>query len=314
MNVLVTGAAGFIGSHVTRLLVDEGVHVDALMRDRVNSWRITDLISRVRVVECDLRDPTALDSYLRTSHPDVCIHLAWYAVPGQYLTSLENVSILSASLRLATRLASAGCRRFVAIGTCYEYDTNLGRLSETSPTRPRHLYASCKLALQQALDQVMELTHMQVAWPRLFFQYGPFEDPRRLVPSVICSLLKNQPAAVTSGNQVRDYLHVRDVASAIWAVARSDLVGPVNIGSGTPVRVRDLVLHIGELLGKPELVRLGARAQNASDPPFICADIGRLLTHTDWRPQYALDEGLRMTTEWWRHHVVASTPLAEVIP
>ena len=303
MKVFITGATGFIGSHVTRLLLSEGCEVHALVRESSDLWRINDVVPSLRLVRCDLLAFDALNAHLERIQPDLCIHLAWYAVPGKYLTSLENLSLLNASLHLASRLASLGCQRFVGIGTCFEYDTRLGYLSETSPTRPRNLYAASKLALQVVLEQLANTTGMEVAWLRLFYQYGPFENERRLVPSIICSLLRHQVAKVTQGEQIRDFLHVEDVAAAIWAVAQSDLSGAVNIGSGKPVAVRDIVTRIGAILNRPELIAPGALPYNPSDPLFICANNRRLTESTTWVPRHDLEQGLQHTIVWWQRHL-----------
>jgi nucleoside-diphosphate-sugar epimerase len=303
MKVFLTGATGFIGSHTARLLVHEGCEVYALIRKNSDPWRINDIITRLRPVQCNLMSFDELDAHLARIRPELCIHLAWYAVPGKYLASKENLALLSASLNLASSLQNHGCRRFIGVGTCFEYDTSQGCLSEESPVRPGNLYAASKLALQIVLEQFAGISGMEVAWPRLFYQYGPFEDERRLVPSVICSLLRNRQARVTKGEQVRDYLHVEDVASAIWAVARSGLTGPVNIGSGQPVAMGDIVARIGAILGRPELILPGALPYKASDPMFIYADNCRLKENTNWAPRYSLEKGLQHTVDWWRRRL-----------
>ena len=303
MKIFLTGATGFIGSHVGRLLVHEGCEVHALIGERSNLWRIEDIVPLLHRVQCDLLAFEELDAHLRRIQPDLCIHLAWYAVPGQYLKSVENLNLLSASLHLASRLADLGCKRFIGIGTCFEYDTSLGYFSEQSPTRPHNLYAATKLATQITLEQLAHTTGMAIAWARLFYQYGPFEDEQRLVPSVICSLLRNQIVKATKGEQVRDYLYVEDVAAAIWAVALSDLLGPVNIGSGKPVAVRDIVTRIGAILNRPELVQIGALPYTASDPMFICANNRLLAENTSWVPRYNPEQGLRQTVEWWQKYL-----------
>ena len=303
MRVLLTGATGFIGSHLARLLVSEDCEVYAVVRESSDLWRISDVVPQLHLVRCDLLAFDKLNAHLEEIQPALCIHLAWYAVPGKYPTSLENLSLLNASLHLASRLASLGCKRFVGVGTCFEYDTSLGYLSETSLTRPRNLYAASKLALQVVLEQIADITGLEVAWLRLFYQYGPFEDGQRLVPSVICSLLRNQMVSVTKGEQIRDFLHVEDVATAIWAVAQSNVSGPVNIGSGQPVAVRDIVTKIGAILNRPELIALGALPYSASDPMFICANIHRLTENTTWVPRYDLEQGLHHTVEWWQAYL-----------
>ncbi len=303
MRVLVTGATGFIGSHIVRRLIAQGCEVYAIIRPNSNVWRINDIIGSINVIPCDLFSIREWDRYIKEIRPDLCIHLAWYVEPGEYLNSLENTRFAYATIELATRLAGIGCRRFISAGTCFEYDTDLGYLSETTSTAPRSLYAATKLGLYLTLDQIGRLMGMSVAWLRFFYLYGPYEDKRRLVPAIICSLIDNREAKATKGEQIRDFLHVEDVADAVWAVAQSGLSGPINIGSGKPVAVRDIVMKIGTILGRPELITLGALPHNPSDPMFICAN-NRLLTNsTAWFPRYDLEGGLHHTVEWWKRHL-----------
>jgi nucleoside-diphosphate-sugar epimerase len=300
VNVLLTGATGFIGSHVARLLVREGCEVHALVRPSSDPRRIEDVASQIHLLRCDLRDDEEVGVHLDRVRPELCIHLAWYAEPGEYLMSTANLDMLTASVRLASRLAAQGCRRFVGAGSCFEYELSGGNLSETGPSRPDSLYAATKAATGMVIEQLGKATGMEAAWVRLFYQYGPFEDERRLVPSVILSLLRGEGANATKGEQKKDYLHVEDVASAIWAVAQSPVSGAVNIGSGKPVAVRDIVTMAGEIVGRPELVNLGAVPYRESEPMFVCADNRLLMENTTWSPRYGLREGLERTVEWWR--------------
>src|ERR1041384_1028898 len=208
VKVLLTGATGFIGSHVARALVAAGHEVQALHRPH------DDLLAP------NFRAPA--------SSFDVCIPPAWYVEPGKSLESPLNEQWVDASLRLAR---SVRCRRFIAAGTCFEYAPSDAPLRDSSPTGPRTFYAQSKLKLFEALQKL----DLEVAWVRFFYQYGPFEDVRRLVPHVINSLLRNEPCKLTPGEQVCALLHVEDVAGAVCAVAESQLTGAVNIGSGPPV-------------------------------------------------------------------------------
>src|SRR5439155_9791071 len=97
---------------------------------------------------------------------------------------------------------------------------------------PSDLYGVCKHSLSIVAQALMPVARMSVAWARVFLVYGPFDDERRLVPSVVQSLIRNAPAKMTVGEQVRDVVHVEDAASAIWAIARSGYTGPVNVASG----------------------------------------------------------------------------------
>lgn len=298
VDVLLTGATGFVGSHVARLLLARGHTVHALLRPGSSTARIEDVLPHLHPVPCALSDTDALHAHIARIRPELCLHLAWHATPGSYLHAPENIDMLRASLALAQSLAVNGCRRLLVTGTCFEYDAEVGWLHEDSPLRPLSLYAATKAALGQTLS--LWPGAMQSVWPRLFYLYGPGEDPRRLVASVICALRDGQPAQTTHGGQVRDYLHVADCAAAIVALAEADATGPVNVGSGVPVTVRDMVTEIADKMGRPDLLQLGALSLRGYDPPFLCADVRRLHSVTDWRPRFALNTGLEDTMAWWQ--------------
>jgi nucleoside-diphosphate-sugar epimerase len=300
MKVLVTGAAGFIGSHIAAQVSDAGHDVYALVRASTDLRRVQALAPSARLVVGDLDVPESYEGALETIRPDRCIHAAWYIEPGTYVLSDLNYELVGASVRLAQQLAALGCRRFVGLGTCLEYDTSFGYLSESTPTRPETPYAASKLALRLLLEQVGRQTGMEVAWARLFYQYGPFELRGRLVPDVICSLLAGREAHLSDGKPIRDFLHTADVASAIWAVAESELVGPVNVGSGRPITVREIATMIGTILGRPDRLLFDMIPPRTSDPPFICANIRRMVEATGWAPRYGLEERLLQTVNWWR--------------
>lgn len=282
MRVLLTGATGFIGSHVARDLLRRGHEVHATIRPSSDRRRIADLEGRLVVHDGDLD--------LVPVRPDVAVHLAWYAVPGKYLAAPENRDCLEASRRL---LAKLDCRAVFA-GTCFEFDTSLGTLREDSPVKPTSLYAECKDALRRDVER-----RPDSAWIRFFYQYGPWEDERRFVPNVILSLLRGRPAKLSPGDQGRDYLHVEDVASAVCAVAESRLEGCVNIGSGEAPTIKSLAGRLGELAGRPDLLQFGAVDYYPGEPMRIQAETAKLRS-TGWTPTYDAASGLRQAFEWWR--------------
>jgi nucleoside-diphosphate-sugar epimerase len=300
-RVLVTGAAGFIGSHVVRELLDANCDVAIVVRPGNPLLRLSDVADRLTVVACDLADAATLRATLAAWRPDACIHLAWYAEPGKYLTAPDNVPALMASLALLDELIHAGCGSVVMTGTCAEYDTDVGYLREGGPTRPLTLYAASKLSLCLMAEQIASAAGIDLAWARLFYLYGPHEDERRLVPALIGALSRGEEFPATAGAQVRDYLHVEDVATALVALARRRVSGTVNVSSGVPVTMRQVMETIGEIAGGGELIRFGAVAYRDWDPPFICGDNRRLRETTDWQPRYpTLRAGLCQTVDWWK--------------
>lgn len=300
MRVLVTGAGGFVGSQVARQLAASGDEVIAMLRPGETPSRLEGALAAMTAREVDLADAEGVAAMVASERPEACVHTAWTAEPGKYLHSRDNLRLVESSHRLAEALADHGCARFVGVGTNAEYDTRQGWLSESTPVGPTYLYSACKLGLALTLEQLGLLTGMQVAWARLFYLYGPWEDPRRLVSSVTRALLEGREAPCSEGSQVRDFLHVEDVASALVATLRSSATGAVNVGSGQPVTVRAVVEKIGAITGRADLLRPGAVQVKAGEPAFVCADNTKLKIETGWRPRYTLDEGLEDTVRWWR--------------
>ena len=141
---------------------------------------------------------------------------------------------------------------------------------------------------------------LSAVWGRIFFLYGAHEHPSRLVPSVINALLDGKPALCTHGNQIRDFLHVEDVASAFAALLDSEVNGAVNIASGEPVALENIIYRIADKLERPDLVQLDAISAPASDVPLLIGDASRLKQEVGWSPRYDLDTGLEMTIDWWK--------------
>jgi nucleoside-diphosphate-sugar epimerase len=203
----------------------------------------------------------------------------------------------------------SGGTRIVAAGSAYEYDWRYGYCSEeVTPLAPDTAYGACKRALGELTGAFAEVAGIESAWPRIFFLYGPREHPDRLVSSVIRKVLAETPAPCSHGRQIRDYLHVQDAADAVVAILDSDVRGAVNVGSGRPIALKQLVGAVGEKLGRPDLIELGAIPARANDAPLVVADVERVTTEVGWTPRYSLDDGLEDTIAWWSRQATEKAP------
>jgi nucleoside-diphosphate-sugar epimerase len=258
--VLLTGSTGFVGRQVLLQLHKRGIHPRLICRsDKAISGQLIhtpDLFAE------------SVDWWANTlKGVDTIIHCAWYAEPGKYLQSPLNFDCLHGTIEMAKGAVSTGVKRFVGIGTCAEYDVSAGDISIDTPLNPTTIYAACKASAFLTLSQFLPLHGVAFSWCRLFYLYGDGEHPQRLVPYLKNKLSNNQPAELTSGNQVRDFIDVKDAALMIVETALGNTTGPVNICSGKGVTVRQLAEQIaGE---KKHLLKFGARPDNAFDPPRV---------------------------------------------
>jgi nucleoside-diphosphate-sugar epimerase len=293
-RVLVTGASGFLGRHCLAPLVRRGYEVHATAR------RMIDGPEGISWHQVDLHDTAQVIQMVQRVRPTHLLHCAWYMEPMVFTTSPENLRWVSTSLTLAEVFAEAGGQRMVGVGTGFEYDWRHGYCSETvTPLAPTNLYGTAKFALGRLLEAYASLKSLSLAWARTFFLYGPHEYPDRLVSSVICKLLLGKRAETSHGRQIRDYLHVADAGEALAAVLDSTTTGSVNVASGRPVSLRELVEEVGRQLNREELLAIGAIPERSGDAPLVVADITRLSEEVGWQRRFGLATGLADAIAWW---------------
>jgi nucleoside-diphosphate-sugar epimerase len=320
-RVLVSGAGGFIGRWSVPALLRLGYDVHAVLSGQANRT-IPEQLQGAKIYFANLLDASAVDRLTSKVRPSHLLHFAWIATPGVYWNSAENFRWLTASEHLLHSFRANGGGRVMMAGSCAEYDwsrvevcdelsspladANAAPLNDAAARPPNDAaapaspYAACKIALQRILAEVGRREHLSTAWGRIFFQFGPYEHPDRLVPSVICNLLLNRAALLSHGRQIRSFLHVADVGEAFATVLDSELEGPVNIGSDERIALAELVERIGREVGRPELLRLGARSSPPQEPTLLVPEIHRLRDEARWRPRFTLNEALSDTIAWWR--------------
>lgn len=268
-RILLTGSTGFVGRQVLAHIAKEDVQITLVVRG--NKQEVT---KKYPGVDNVIITP---DLFLETDRwwsrilqdIDTVIHIAWYTVPEKYLYSFKNIDCLQGTLSMAKGAAQAGVKRFIGIGTCFEYEFSNNVLTIETPLKPLTLYASAKAAAYLALEHYLASQGIAFAWCRLFYLYGEAEDSRRLVPYLRAKLSAGEMAEMTSGKQIRDYMDVSEVGRLISEITFSTAKGPINICSGIPITVKKLAENIADEYGRRDLLNFGARPDNLIDPPYV---------------------------------------------
>jgi nucleoside-diphosphate-sugar epimerase len=287
--ILITGCSGMIGAAAVDALAARGAPAWACGRD-----------------DADLLRPGAAVDLIRRTRPETLVHCAWDMRAEAITDEATQGAWVEASLDLLDTFGRAGGRHAVVIGTCAEYAWNGGCLVEDkTPLQPRTVYGRAKQSLRERATELATAQGWTLAWPRVFWVYGPRERPGRLVPSVVAALLAGAQVPCTHGRQERDYLYSGDVGHAVAALALQGYEGPVNVASGNPVAVRDIVRAFATELGRPDLINWGALPVRPDEPARLMGDARRLTKAVpDWSPM-PLSEGVRQTVAWWRRCRIA---------
>lgn len=276
MIITLTGATGFVGKQILRALLDVGCSVRVIAREPLllEGFPEGGNVEFVPTPDLFAETPQRLEELLTGS--ETLVHAAWYAEPGKYLTAPRNLTCLSGTLSLALAFMKVGGQRFIGLGTCAEYDSSVGLMTPDTRLAPTTLYAACKASAYLVLSNLFGAEDVTFAWCRLFYLYGEGEDERRLVPYIRRQLATQQEALLTTGTQVRDFLDVIDAGQMIVDVALGQGEGAFNICSGEEMTVRQLAEKVADEYGRRDLLRFGARPENAFDPPRVVGVPGGL--------------------------------------
>lgn len=303
--VLVTGASGFVGRALTAELLERNVgDVHSLSRGTL------DIGSTHH--RCDLMDREGTEALLGELRPTLLIHSAWYAEHGKFWSAEQNLDWIGASLDLMRAFHQSGGERFVGVGTCAEYGWggNQKLVEGESALEPATLYGVAKDATRRVIQSYAETHGVEWAWARLFMMYGVGEPPARLTPSIVLPLLRGERATCSAGEQLRDFLHVKDVACGIVCLALSEASGPLNVASGEGLSVADFATELARATDHPELLDLGARPMRPGDPESIVADT-TLLRVLGFEPSFDLCSGVQDVVNELRSNTRSGTHLLD---
>jgi UDP-glucose 4-epimerase len=310
MRCLVTGASGFLGSHLVRKLVHEGHQVLAAVRSSSDLWRLKDVHDRISFVFAPLKDVRSCRSEILTFRPEVTFHFAWTGGnSSKYANDCEQVfENVPGSLDLAQIVAEAGCSTLIYAGSSLEYGKFQIPARETDLPAPTNLYGAAKYGTEILLQGLCSASGIRFCGVRVFWTYGHMDDPSRMIPSVIASLLAGKSPSLTEGKQLWDFLFIEDAIRALLLLALTrDAEGIFNLGSGMPVAVRTVVELIKDSIDASPAVQFGAVPYGPHQVMHLEADISRLKMATGWTPQVRIEEGIRRTVGWYKENYAPRT-------
>jgi dTDP-glucose 4,6-dehydratase len=311
-SVLVTGAAGFIGSHVAEALVRAGADVRAFVRyTSGGSWGWLDeseLRDDLRVFAGDIRDPETLIEPMRDV--EVVFHLAaLIAIPYSYVTPLAYVRTnVEGTTNVLEAARAAGVGRVVHTSTSEVYGTaQTAPIAETHPLVGQSPYSASKIGSDKIAESFHAAYELPVVILRPFNTFGPRQSARAVIPTIITQLLAGQAVQLGALTPTRDLTFAPDTADGfVLAGSAPAAVGhTINLGVGQEISIGDLAARIHALMDKPYDVGHDAQRDRppASEVERLLSDNSRARELLGWEPRHTLDEGLEATIEWLSRHL-----------
>ena len=302
-SFLVTGAAGFVGSCLVRRLLSLQKDVSLLLKSDSRPWRLKGIIKQARVFEGDLTDFKAVSRAVKKIKPTVIYHLAAH---GAYPFQKDAEKIIKTNI-LGTWNILKACdeidyKVFVNTGSSSEYGAKSHAMTETNLLEPNSYYAVAKSAQTLLCQHVARSQKRPITTFRLFSVYGPYEEPSRLVPTLMRSCLTGNELKMVAPQTARDFIFVDDVIDAYLCLENlTKLSGDViNIGTGKQKTIKDAVDCTLKITSIPVNVRWGKMPARIWDASTWVADTTKSKMLLGWRAKISLEEGFQKTWQWFK--------------
>jgi len=299
---LVTGSTGFIGSVLLRTLLKKNERVDLILRKEANLWRIKDLLDKVNIYYSDLSSLAELKKILKQSKPNVIYHLA---TNGAYSSQDNADQIIKTNIFGTWNLLQAAneidYELFVNTGSSSEYGFKKFAMRETDIVEPASYYAVSKCAQTLLCSHIARQENRPIVTLRPFSVFGPYEDPGRLVPTLMTSLINDKKMNLVSPTIARDYIYIDDMVSAYLKVnqLKKHSGEYFNIGTGVQTSLKELAEIAQNSSGKKGNFVWGGMKNRAWDSDIWVGDISKAKRLLKWQPKFSLFEGLAETYSWF---------------
>jgi UDP-glucose 4-epimerase len=301
---LVTGATGFVGANLVRRLLREGHEAHLLVRPQYAPGRVEEIRKDIRLHVLDLADVAAVNAVVAEIKPDWIFHLA---AQGAYSWQTDIAQIfqtnLTGTINLVEACVKAGFESFIHSGSSSEYGYKDHAPPETEWVEPNSHYALAKAAATQYCRYTAQAKKMNLATLRLYSAYGPYEDPKRLMPTLVRRGLAGEFPPLVNPDTARDYIYVEDVCDACLLAAQTvprEFGQVYNVGTGIQTTLRDVVVVVREELGVKAEPQWGTMPARIWDTSIWCADSRKIQAELGWRPKHTFKEGFSQMVAWQR--------------
>jgi len=306
-KVLVTGATGFIGSNLTRELLRRGVEVHIISRHKRTPWRLKDVYDNIKLHKANLLDDD-LSILIRKINPEIVFHLAAYGslpVDSDFKEMVRTNVYGTANLISSLRVTDL--KLFVNTSTSAEYGIKDKPMKETDYANPVNDYAVSKLSQTVYVQKAAIKDNFPSVSLRLFSAYGPFEDPLRLIPTVVEGMVNgNKEIELSSPGFVRDFVYVDDVIEAFLScINLKAKKGQIyNIGSGKQYKIGEVVKIAKKETGFSGKILWNKipKQSRQIEPKVWQADISKAKIELGWKPKTNLNDGILKTIEWYKNY------------
>lgn len=299
---LVTGAAGFIGAALARRLIERGDEATLVAGPGSDPWRLDDLRDDAHVLEVDLRDGDAVAQAVQAAQPEVVFHLAAHGAYS-WQRSLHRMIATNVTglAHLADAAVEAGARVLVNAGSSSEYGLKDHAPPEDELPEPNSAYAVTKASATLLGGWVARTRGAAVTTLRLYSAYGPWEEPRRLMPALVAAGLEGRLPPLADPSIARDFVYVEDVVDAFLLAAERAVPGAgavYNVGSGLQTTLRELAETARRVYGIAEEPAWAAFPAREWDTDVWVADARRIAEELGWSARTPLEDGLAAFARW----------------
>jgi UDP-glucose 4-epimerase len=307
--VLVTGATGFIGSHLTRRLAQMGASVHALTStvSSVYPVRLLDIRGQISLHGGNLSDSGAMAAVVDAVDPSIVFHLGAYTHVGKSWSRIDECiqTNIQGTVNLLQALSRGNCQRFVYTSTSEVYGDVPVPFREDTPVHPLSPYAVSKYAGELFCRMLQQGRGWPVVVVRPFNAYGPAQSPDRVIPEIIVKALRKERLAMTQGRQTREFNYVDDLVDGfIKAATTPGVEGEVfNIGGGEEISMRDLAATILEIMDNPIVAEIGALADRPTEIWSMRSDATKAQEMLGVLTPRSLRQGLEQTIAWYRQEL-----------